>query len=233
MRHITPSRLRHLVASGRWSRPHRGVFVAHNGPVGAAQRLWIGSLAAGAGRPAPVAGLTALAVQGLRGYETGLVHVYVPRPMEATSVPPYVRIHRGYVARAELRRGNPPRTSPARSVIDAARWFRSDEHARAIITALFQQRLVDGDALAEVLARMPRVRHRGLIGATISDASGGSESLAEHDFCSSAGVRAHLPIPSRQSPAVDSAGRRRYRDAYFEEWGVHVEIDGALHMGIR
>jgi very-short-patch-repair endonuclease len=28
---------------------------------------------------------------------------------------------------------------------------------------------------------------------------------------------------------TDAAGRRRYLDAYFEEWGVHVEIDGEQH----
>jgi very-short-patch-repair endonuclease len=32
---------------------------------------------------------------------------------------------------------------------------------------------------------------------------------------------------------VDSSGRRRYLDAWFEEWQVHVEIDGGHHMDVR
>lgn len=28
----------------------------------------------------------------------------------------------------------------------------------------------------------------------------------------------------------DSAGRRRYLDAYFEQWRVHVEVDGGQHL---
>ena len=31
----------------------------------------------------------------------------------------------------------------------------------------------------------------------------------------------------------DSAGRRRYLDAYFDEWQVHVEIDGGQHLDPR
>jgi very-short-patch-repair endonuclease len=41
-----------------------------------------------------------------------------------------------------------------------------------------------------------------------------------------------LPLPARQSVVVDASGRRRYRDAYFEEWRVHVEIDGGQHMEV-
>jgi len=39
-------------------------------------------------------------------------------------------------------------------------------------------------------------------------------------------------VPSRQSVRVDSSGVRRYRDAYVEPFGVHVEIDGGQHMEV-
>ena len=41
---------------------------------------------------------------------------------------------------------------------------------------------------------------------------------------------AKLPTPRRQSVINDASGRRRYRDAHFEEWRLHVEIDGSQHM---
>jgi very-short-patch-repair endonuclease len=31
----------------------------------------------------------------------------------------------------------------------------------------------------------------------------------------------------------DERGRRRYRDVYFDEWRLHVEIDGGQHMEVR
>lgn len=121
---------------------------------------------------------------------------------------------------------------PARSVIDAAQWAPSDYQARAIITAAFQQRLVDQAAMMLALSRYGRLRRRELITSTIHDAAGGSESIAEHDFlilCR----RGRLPAPTRQVVTTDSTGRRRYRDAYFEEFAVHIEIDGGQHTEVR
>ncbi|HKD98778.1 MAG TPA: DUF559 domain-containing protein, partial [Micromonosporaceae bacterium] len=41
-----------------------------------------------------------------------------------------------------------------------------------------------------------------------------------------------LPAPTRQAAVRDTTGRARYRDAYFEPWKVHVEIDGGHHMEV-
>jgi hypothetical protein len=232
LRIMSEAHLRHLVAAGRWSRRHRGVFVAHNGPITEQQRVWIGSLAAGAGRPAPLAGSTALVTFGLRGVPSSRVHVYLPHRMRATSTPHYVVPHRTTaLTGADYLGGHQPRTTPARSVIDAARWAESDDQARVVITAAFQQRLVDGTAMLTALARMPRFRRRNLITVTIHDAAGGTESVSEQDFLRLC-RRGRLPVPTRQSVVVDAAGRRRYRDAYFEQWHVHVEIDGGQHVDV-
>jgi very-short-patch-repair endonuclease len=61
------------------------------------------------------------------------------------------------------------------------------------------------------------------------DASAGAHSIAELDFAA-LGRRAGLPEPTRQSVRVDSRGGRRYLDVHYEEWRVHVEIDGAHHL---
>jgi hypothetical protein len=141
------SRLRQLVGSGRWTRPHRGVYLAHNAQLTPAQRAWIGVLAVGRGFPAPLAGVSALTAHGLRGYESWAVHVYLPQQMRGTSVPRFVVIHRTRrLDRVDLHGASPPKTAPARSVLDAARWAGSDDRAPAIVAAAFQQRLVDGAA---------------------------------------------------------------------------------------
>jgi hypothetical protein len=229
---MSESRLRHNVSSRRWSLPHRGVYVAHNGELTSGQRTWVGALAAGNGRAASLAGTTATTSYGMRGYDSSLVHVYVPSRMRPRSVPRFTIVHRSGLSRADLSRGFPPRTTPARSLIDAARWATSDDQARAIITAGFQQRLVDYDAMMAALGRLPGLRRRGVITVTIHDAGAGTESISEHDFlvlCR----RGRLPTPTRQTAMTDATGRRRYRDAYFEEFGVHVEIDGGHHTEAR
>src|SRR5262249_45178900 len=159
--------------------------------------------AAGAGRPAPIAGLTALATFGLRGYESGQVYVYVPHRMHPRSVPHYVRPHRTTdLTRLDLLVGHQPRIAPARALIDAARWAATDARAGALITAAFQQRLVPGDGVLSALSRIPRLRRRALITATVHDATGGTESISEQDFLGLC-RRGRLPIPTRQSMVVD------------------------------
>ena len=128
--------------------------------------------------------------------------------------------------------GQPPRTMPARSLVDAAQWARTDDEARAIVAAGFQQRLVASDDLHVILDRMPRARRRDLIRRTATDSAGGAHALSELDLLTLV-RKAGLPEPSRQKIRYDAAGRRRYLDVYFDRWRVHVEIDGGQHLDPR
>jgi very-short-patch-repair endonuclease len=38
--------------------------------------------------------------------------------------------------------------------------------------------------------------------------------------------------PDLQERRTDAAGRVRYLDAYWREWRLHVEVDGAHHMDV-
>ncbi|MER7164543.1 DUF559 domain-containing protein [Micromonospora sp. NPDC000207] len=228
-RFLSRKAIRYRVAAGRWRRVHGAVFVTHSGPVGAAQRRWIGVLAAGPG--AVLGGLTAAQDGGLRGFPSPVVHVLVPAERRVGQLPPGVRVHRTVCLSGEdvVAAGRPRRTVPARSLVDAAQWADSAARARAVIAAGFQQRLVGGGDVHRVLVRLPRVRRRRLILETATDAAGGAHSLAELDFLGLV-RRAGLPEPRCQQARRDSTGRRRYLDAYFERWGLHVEIDGGQHL---
>lgn len=232
LRHLSDKAIRHRLASGRWRLAHRAVYATHAGPISEHQRRWIAALAVGRGRVAPLAGLSALAVHGLRGFAARPIHVLVGAHRRDTDPPPGVVVHRTRHLPVEDRHpgGNPPCTMPARSTIDAAQWARDDRAAATIIAASFQQRLVGLADVEPVLARLPRVYRRPVILAAIADAAGGAESIFEIDFARLC-RRAGLPEPSRQVSRTDRAGRRRYRDVHFDRWGVHVEIDGAAHGG--
>ncbi|KWV34761.1 hypothetical protein AWV63_00410 [Micromonospora rifamycinica] len=228
-RHLSRKAIRHRVETGRWRQAHRAVFVTHSGPVDVEQFRWIAVLAAGPS--ALLGGLSAAQAGGLRGFRTRPVDLLLPASARRDAPPQGVRVHRTTLLPAQdvLAAGQPPRTTLARSIVDAAQWAASDDEARAIVAAAFQQRLVVGGEIHEVLDRLPRMRRRALVTATATDAAGGSHSLSELEFLDLI-RRADLPLPTRQQIRYDPAGRRRYLDAYFARWRVHVEIDGGQHL---
>ena len=166
----------------------------------------------------------------MKGFDAARIDLLVPGGRRARSLP------RGVVARrtralpeCDVRRTiRPACTVPARSVVDAASWARSDDEARTVIAMSFQQRLVTAGAIEGVIARMPTVKRRQLIAAEVRNAAGGSHSL--HELRLLTLIReAGLPEPSRQRVRIEEGGRRRYLDLYFDDYGVHIEVDGARH----
>ncbi|MEJ3748567.1 hypothetical protein WEI85_35465 [Actinomycetes bacterium KLBMP 9797] len=231
-RFLTEAAVRHRVHTGRWRRVHRQVYVTHNGPVTREQQRWIAVLAAGRG--AVLAGGTALDEYGLYRYAGEGLHLLLPARRHPADPPRGVIVHRtSALPRDDVHiMAAPPRTMPARSVVDAAQWARSDDAAAAIVAAAFQRGLVTEPEILAVLERLRRARRRALITAAARDAAGGSHSLAELDY-GRLNRKYGLPEPSRQAIRTDRGGKRRYLDVYYEEWGVHVEIDGGQHNDPR
>ena len=230
--------VRGLVRRNVWRRICRGVVLAGNGQLTRDQQLWVAVIAAGPG--ALLAGATAAAEGGVRGLRTEPVQVLVPaerRPSRCLpQLPldmPGVRIYRSAYLPPEHRQiGRPPRTVMARAVVDAAAWARTPNEARLVLAAACQQRRVNPAELADVVAVMPRVRRRHLIRTTLGDLEGGAQALSEIDFIALC-RRFRLPRPDLQERRTDADGRVRYLDAYWKDWRLHVEIDGAHHMDVR
>ncbi|MFC4067843.1 hypothetical protein [Actinoplanes subglobosus] len=234
LRYLTGRVVERRLGSGRWQTAHRGVYVAHSGPIDRQARRWVAALSVGAGRPALLGGLSALETVGFRGFTSERIDVLVPARISPSSPPKGVMVHRTTILPdSDLHlTGRPPGTMPARSLIDAAQWVSSDRGAWAVIAAGFQQRLVRADDIRPVLARMPRVRRRALIAEAITWSAGGVHSAAEADFLRLC-RRARLPEPTMQHSRLDGQGRRNYLDAYFPDHGLHVEIDGGHHIDVR
>jgi hypothetical protein len=231
--HYSRKAVEHRLTSRRWQVAHPGVYVTHTGPMTVRQRWWVALLAAGGGGAALLGGPSALAVLGMRGLDSWPIHVVVDDDRRRRRLPAGVVLHRTrYLPLEDQRRWRrPPCTTPARSLVDAARWASSDRDAVAVIAAGFQQRMVEAADLTDALDRMTHIKRRRLIVAAVADAAGGAESIAEVDFARL--CRRHgLPEPSRQAVRVDAAGRRRYRDVYFDRWRLQVEIDGGQHMQV-
>ncbi len=209
---ITEKALRHKVASGRWRSIHRGVYLAYGGTLTDVQRWWIAALAVSPttadstvdGRSAHLAGITALQALGLRGVRSDRIHVLIAHSRRFT-MPAGVILHRTTdLPSYDLHIGRPlPITAPWRSVVDAAAWARSDDEARLIIAASFQQRLVSASDIDTVLNRRPAVRRRLLITETARDCAEGSHSVGELGLVGSV-----PPSTAANADAATSAPRR-------------------------
>jgi hypothetical protein len=224
------ARVRWALRCGRWQRPHPRVVVTHSAALVPAELLQLAVLA---GPPGTLlGGLTALALDGLRGFDEDDIHLVVPHSARVGAVPSDVVVHRSLVLEADQVRpaATPPRTRVERSVVDAASWTPWPRRARAIVLASVQQRLTTPARLRETLAARGPVARCGLVRETILDAEGGVHSVPEHDFTRIV-VRRGLPRPTRQAVVQRHSGRY-YLDARFDPWGVAAEIDGARHRDV-
>jgi hypothetical protein len=142
--YLTESAVRHRVRSGRWRVVHRNVYVTHRGPLSVDQRLWIAVL--GCGPDSALAGLTAATRCGLTGFAGNGIHVIRPARLRTVTPPTGVVVHRSTsLGPQDVNwRGAPPYTTHARSLVHAAAWATTQDQARAVIAAGYQQRLVGG-----------------------------------------------------------------------------------------
>lgn len=230
--------VRAQVAGRRWVAPVPSVIVGHNGPLTPKQRVWVALLAAPKG--AVLGGLSAAEQDGFRGFEPTEIslvipgHARKPRRREFASPEEWnIKVRWSTkLSPVDVRlNAFPPRTRLARSIVDAASEPISARRSRVIVLASVQQRLIRPPDLSEVLSRRGRCRHRRLIAESIIDATGGIESLPEHEF-ETLRKRLGLPKPARQR-AVRHSGGRYYLDNDWPELGIRVEIHGIPHREIQ
>ena len=218
----------------RWRTFGRNVVVLQNAPLTPAQRLWVAVLLPG--KPAALAGLTAAAESGLRGFELEQVHVLVAHKSDVR-LPNWVKLHESRrFTEADLNKvALPPRTHAARSIIDGATWSRYPRRACAILCAAVQQRLVTAEQLAAELAIAGSVRHVQIMREILGDVGGGGHTLAEIDLGKLA-ARAGLGPPQRQATRREPGGGVRYLDAEFllpDGKVLAVEVDGKGHIEVE
>ena len=227
---MTRHQLYALVSSGRWQRPARGVFVAHNGPLTPVQRDWVALLAAPPG--SVLGGLSALAHDGF-----DVFRVHRPTVVAKMGASPFayedVDLHwsKFLDSRDVHPLRTPPRTRPARSVVDAASWEPQERRSRAIVLAAAQRGIVSTRHLREALTRRGACRHRGLIVESYLDALGGIQSLPERDF-DRIRIECRLPRPDRQA-AVRRSDGKYYLDVWWKRFNLACEIHGIPHMRVE
>ncbi|HET6562391.1 MAG TPA: hypothetical protein VFG72_10985 [Marmoricola sp.] len=227
-RHYVRTQLR----ARRWQEVSNTVLVTTTGPLSYEQRLWVGVVQAE--RPAALAGVTALNLAGLRGWERPFITVLVPKSEDPVRLDGYRFAETRRDIPALTARTAPPRLRVEPAALLFAAYERSERTGCGLLAAVVQQRLTTAPRLREQLAALRPLRRAPLFRLLLDDIEGGAHSMAEVDLgrlCDRFGLRP----PDRQAPRRDRNGKRRWLDA---EWFlpdgriVVLEVDGAFHMEV-
>jgi hypothetical protein len=217
----------HRVQSGRWQHVHEGVYATFTGTLPRGAQLWAALRRAGEG--AILSHETAAEEHGLiDSRASSTIHITVPsarRPVQRGSIRGVV-IHRSNQSRPQLPiTWKLPRTRIEDTVLDLIDAAPTFQVAYGWIARAVSRRLTTSAALRAALATRSRARYRGELAVALGESDDGVRSGLELRYARDV-ERAHgLPAAQRQARR-ELAGRVHYRDNWYAEYGVCVEVDG-------
>jgi hypothetical protein len=211
--------------SGRWQRLHKGVFATFSGPVPRAARLWGAVLRSG--ENAVLSHTTAAEIWNLTDQSSSSIHVSVPRQTGSLVIPGLVLHYSSRLPGARHPARLPPQTTLEETVLDLANVSRTAEDAVGWAIKACQRRLSTPDRITAALAGRNRVRWRRDLTAAVAEVRTGVHSPLELRYLRDVERRHGLPRGDRQAVTI-RRGARQYADVRYTEYGVVVELDGAL-----
>jgi hypothetical protein len=225
---FSSKQLEYRLNAGVWQRAYPGVYATFNGSLSREARLWAVVLWAGPG--ALLSHETAAELHGLieKGKGAGAVHVTVPvrrRPAQRRSVPG-IDLHRSDLSRADF--VGPfklPRTRIEDTVLDLVAGAGTFEHGYTWIARAVSRQLVTVGELRAALARRSRIRWRAWLADALDDARAGVHSPLELRYVRDV-ERAHRLPRSLHQERREFGGKVHYRDIWYPEYRLIVEIDG-------
>jgi hypothetical protein len=221
-RNMIDSKVRH----GLWQQVHLGVYATFTGVLEWDARLWAAVLYAGPG--ALLSRETAAEVLRLTDQRIPVIQVTIPESRRVR--PPHgVRIHRSSFDYPRWRpmRGIPPHTFYADTIVDLVAAADSRDDVVAWVSRGIARRLVTKAELTAAVGARNRLRWRDQLDEIIGTVADGSHFPLEYRYDRDV-ERAHgLPPAVRQAKFVMPDGTRGFRDRYYENYGLIVELDGA------
>ena len=220
----------HRLKSGRWQRVHEGVYATFAGPLPRDARLWAALRRAGEG--ALLSHETAAEVHSLIDKPASkAIHITVPprrRPVQRGSIRGVV-IHRSGASRPQLPIAwKLPRTRIEDTVLDLIDAAPTFQDAYGWIARGISRDLTTVSMLRAALATRRRARYRAELAIAFGESDDGVHSGLELQYARDV-ERAHgLPSAQRQY-RHEIAGRVHYRDNWYAEYRVCVEVDGPAY----
>lgn len=230
---VSPERVATAVRTGRWSRPHRGIYLTLPGRDDWDTRAVAALLACGPhAAPSHHSAARTWGIEepwrgrgATRGGEP--IDVLVPWERRVETLRG-VRLHRSRQWRVRVQATAwPTRTTGADTVLDLAASVDLDGAVSWVGRALQREATTEW-LLLEALDRRGRHRHATELREILDD--GGIESAAELRYHRDVAERHGLPSAHRQTVAPEAGSRRV--DLRYDEQLLYVEIDGRVgHAG--
>lgn len=210
---------------GRWQRVHSGVYATFTGPLTRDAQLWAAVLAAGPG--AQLSHQTAAEINRLTDHPSPFIHVTIPANRRITP-PEGVIIHLSSNLSFGWRfaRGVPPYTFAEETVVDLVHAATKLDDAIACVTGGFAKRKVSEGRLREIATARKKLRWRGDLDEIIRAGAGGAHSVLEYRYDHDVEQAHGLPKAAKQVRYTKPDGSRGYRDRYYEQYKLIVELDG-------
>jgi predicted transcriptional regulator of viral defense system len=208
----------------RWQMLYRGVYAVFNGPPPREAWLWAAVLRVGPG--AVLSHLTAAELHGLIDSPVEAIHLTIPASRRVTSRSLVIRMS-GRIDQARQPNREPPRTTVEETVLDLAQLARRFDDACGWITRACGRRLTTEERLRAALASRKKMRWRAELDDVLAAAGDGIHSVLEYRYVRDV-ERAHGLPRSRHQVRVVIDSKNMYRDLYYDEYQVAVELDSRL-----
>ena len=220
----------HRLASGRWQRIYPGVYATFSGPLSREARLWAAVRWVGDG--AVLSHETAAEVQGIIERPLGeTMHITVPLRRRPAQLRPArgIAVHRSDQSRAQsLGPFKLPRTRIEDTVLDLVSAAPDFDHGYAWISRAVSRQLVTADALRAAVSERSRIRWRKWLNDSFEESRDGMQSALERRYVRDV-ERAHGLPASQHQARRQINGKTHYRDNWYAEYRLAVEIDGPAY----
>jgi hypothetical protein len=220
----------HRLNSGRWQRVHGGVYATFSGPLSRNARLW--AAVRWAGGDAMLSHETAAEVQGIIDSPLGnRIHITVPLRRRPAQLRPMrgIVVHRSDQSQAQfLGPFRLPRTRIEDTVLDLVAAAPNFERAYTWVSRAVSRQLVTASVLREAVSNRPRVRWREWLNDSFEDSREGIHSSLERRYVRDV-ERAHGLPESQHQARRQLNGKTHYKDSWYPEYRVAVEIDGPTY----
>jgi predicted transcriptional regulator of viral defense system len=206
----------------RWQQLYRGIYAVFSGPPGRETWLWATVLRAGDG--AVLSHHTAAELHGLIDGEAEVISVTIPSDRRIATPGIVVRTS-SRIGQARQPNREPPRTTVEETVLDLAELATTFDNACGWVTRACGRRLTTEERLQAAMAARKKMRWRPELRDVLAAAGDGIHSVLEYRYVRDV-ERAHSLPRSRHQVHVVIDGKAAYRDLYYEDYKVAVELDG-------
>jgi hypothetical protein len=211
---------------------HPGVYATFTGPVSPNARLWAAVLHAGTG--AQLSHETAAELLRLTDERCPLIHLTIPAerrifPRDGTVIHRSSHMEQGW----RFARGVPPHTLVEETILDLVDAAVNLDDTVGWITRAFQRNLTSEGNLRRAMDARKRLRWRALLDEVIPMAASGTDSTLEYRYDRDVEGAHGLPPARRQVPFTKPDGTKGFRDRFYDQYGLVVELDGRRYHDDR